>query len=193
MVFGLQPVACGCTAGASRLIRRLLVRPRLLSELCSTSKAVTAPELLVIPSHTPARVLISHAIAEIQRREHWTGVWNTLENDHDISITVQFAILGLREKYGYPKPKAQAAIGASVATEERRALLRRTRSGLRQARAAGKIDAGASYRAVADGTPNVTCQTLSNIDRDKKRRAWYLKGDAADDRVDAALDEVRTG
>jgi len=125
-----------------------------------------------------------------------------------------------------------ADIVASVAAEERRTLVRRTRSGLRQARAAGKwlgevplgfsrsdgyltptmdpdyesgdtgfldvvdalerVDAGESYRAVASDTPNVTRQTISNIDRDDERRAWYLEGKADDDRVDAALEEVTT-
>jgi len=52
-----------------------------------------------------------------------------------------------------------------------------------------QIDAGGSYRSVADGLP-VTRQTLSTIDGDPERRAWYLDGDADDERVDEALGEV---
>ena len=124
-----------------------------------------------------------------------------------------------------------ADIIASVAAEERRQLIRRTRSGQRRAREEGKwlgqvpagfqrsaegyltpllepdyddgevgffdvVDAlerisdGESYNAVAKATPNVTRQTLSTIDQDDERRAWYLDADADDDRVQEALDDV---
>lgn len=124
-----------------------------------------------------------------------------------------------------------ADIIASVAAEERRSLIRRTRSGQRRAREAGKwlgqvpagfvredgflkpnldpdyddnetgyfdiveaieaIDAGESYNSVAKRTPNVTRQTLSNIDKDDERRGWYADGDADDERVQAALEAVQ--
>lgn len=53
-----------------------------------------------------------------------------------------------------------------------------------------QIDAGESYRSVADETPNVTRQTLMNIQKDDERRSWYLDGDPDDERVQNAL-EVR--
>ena len=150
----------------------------------------------------------------------------------DHAVTIHITNGSVREVRPDGTGRLVADIVASVAAEERRTLLRRTRSGLRQARAAGKwlgevplgfhrsdgylaptmdpdyesgdtgfldvvdaleqIDAGASYRAVAETTPNVTRQTLSNIDRDEKRRAWYFEQDADDDRVAAALEDVRT-
>lgn len=106
--------------------------------------------------------------------------------------------------------------------EERKATIRRVRSGLKQARSEGKwlgevpagferdeqgylqvdleeylaisnaleaIDEGSSYRAAAQGVP-VTRQTLMNIHKDDDRRAWYASGEAADDRVQQALDTV---
>jgi DNA invertase Pin-like site-specific DNA recombinase len=126
-----------------------------------------------------------------------------------------------------------ADIISSVAAEERRQLIRRTRSGVRRAREEGKwlgqvpsgftrsedgyltplldpdydqeetgffdvvdaldrLDDGESYRSVAKKTPNVTRQTLSNIDQDDERRSWYLDGDADDDRVQEALEDVTT-
>ncbi|MFC4551804.1 MULTISPECIES: recombinase family protein [Halorussus] len=124
-----------------------------------------------------------------------------------------------------------ADIIASVAAEERRALIRRTQSGQRRARQQGKwlgqvpagfarddgylkpnidpdyaegetgyfdiaealdaIDRGESYNAVAKRTPNVTRQTLSNIDQDDERRCWYTDATSDDERVDDALDSVR--
>lgn len=123
-----------------------------------------------------------------------------------------------------------AGIIAEVAAEERRNLIRRTRSGLRRARKQGKwmgevpsgfvrddgylkpnlnpdyeagetgfmdivealeaIEGGESYNATAKRTPNITRQTLSNIHQDEERRAWYLDGEAEDERVDEALAEV---
>lgn len=53
-----------------------------------------------------------------------------------------------------------------------------------------EIEAGGSYRSVADETPNVTRQTLMNIDKDGERRAWYLGGDIDDDRVRAATESL---
>ncbi|MFC4357772.1 recombinase family protein [Halobium salinum] len=124
-----------------------------------------------------------------------------------------------------------AGIIAEVAAEERRNLIRRTKSGLRNARADGKwvgqvpvgfvtddgylipnlnpdhedgetgfldvvnalesIESGQwSYNQAGKNTPNVTRQTLSNIHQDDERRAWYLDGDANDERVSDALSEV---
>ena len=56
--------------------------------------------------------------------------------------------------------------------------------------ALGKIDDGASYRATARDTPNVTRQTLSTIYQDEERRGWYLDQDAEDDRVDEAIQSL---
>lgn len=125
-----------------------------------------------------------------------------------------------------------ADIIASVAAEERRQLIRRTRSGQRRAREEGKwlgqvpvgfarsddgyltpildpdyddgetgfldvvdalerIENGLSYNKAAGDTPNVTRQTLSAIHQDDERRSWYLSRDAEDDRVQAALEDVR--
>lgn len=123
-----------------------------------------------------------------------------------------------------------ADIIASVAAEERRNLIRRTRSGQKQARKAGKwvgnspvgftvvegflkpnidpdydsgetgffdvveaiesIEAGQSYNKTAKRTPNITRQTLSKIHQDEQRRAWYLSGEADDDRVQDALGSI---
>lgn len=125
-----------------------------------------------------------------------------------------------------------ADIIASVAAEERRTLIRRTKSGIKQAREQGKwvgqvpagftrvdgylkpimdpdysddelgfmdvanalerIEDGDSYRSVAKDTPNITRQGLMKIHKDEDRRAWYLDQEAADDRVDEALEKVRT-
>ncbi|OYR71583.1 recombinase family protein [Halorubrum ezzemoulense] len=114
-----------------------------------------------------------------------------------------------------------ADIIASVAAQERRALIRRTEAGLERARAEGKwigapptgyivhdgrlapnqspdyeagetgyldvvhaleaIDDGASYRATASETPNVTRQTLAKIDQDDELRARYLEPETVDD------------
>lgn len=124
-----------------------------------------------------------------------------------------------------------AGIIAEVAAEERRNLIRRTKSGQRRARNEGKwlgqvpkgfirqdgylrpnltpdydegetgffdvVDAleriqnGESYRAAAANTPNVTRQTLSNIDNDEERRRWYLETDAEDPAVADALESVQ--
>ncbi|AFZ74623.1 recombinase family protein [Natronobacterium gregoryi] len=123
-----------------------------------------------------------------------------------------------------------ADIIASVAAEERRTLIRRTRSGQRRAREEGKwlgnvpkgftrqdgylkpnlnpdydegetgyldivealelIENGMSYRQAAENTPHVTRQTLSNIDQDEEKRAWYTEQEAEDDRIQEALSEI---
>lgn len=49
-----------------------------------------------------------------------------------------------------------------------------------------QLEAGESYRSVANETPNVTRQTLMNIDNDDERRAWYLDGEIEDKRVSEA-------
>lgn len=53
-----------------------------------------------------------------------------------------------------------------------------------------QIDNGASYRSLAKELP-ITRQGLSKIHQDDERRSWYLDGEAADDRVDDALEQVR--
>jgi hypothetical protein len=53
------------------------------------------------------------------------------------------------------------------------------------------IEDGASYRSVAERTPNVTRQTLSTIYQDDERKQWYLGERADDDRVEAAVEAVR--
>ena len=58
-------------------------------------------------------------------------------------------------------------------------------------RAVERIEADESYRAVACDLPNLTRQTLMNIYKDPDRRRWYLETEAADERVDAALESVR--
>lgn len=123
-----------------------------------------------------------------------------------------------------------ADIIASVAAEERRNLIRRTRSGQKQAREAGKwvgnppigfivvdgflkpnldpnyddnetgyfdivealeaVEAGRSYNKTAKNTPNMTRQTLSTIDQNEDRRAWYLNANADDERVQEALNDI---
>jgi DNA invertase Pin-like site-specific DNA recombinase len=49
-----------------------------------------------------------------------------------------------------------------------------------------QIDAGESYRSAAAGLP-VSRQTLATVDQDEQRRAWYVDGEADDDRIDDAL------
>lgn len=51
-----------------------------------------------------------------------------------------------------------------------------------------RIGNGESYRQVASETPNVTRQTLSSIDKNEDRRAWYLEAEAEDERVAEALE-----
>jgi len=59
-------------------------------------------------------------------------------------------------------------------------------------RALERIDAGESYRAVARDLPNLTRPTLMNIHKDAERRRWYLGAEADDERVDSALDAIRS-
>jgi len=54
------------------------------------------------------------------------------------------------------------------------------------------IENGMSYRKAAKRTPNVTRQTLMRIHKDDDRRAWYLDGEASDERVAEALAEVES-
>ncbi|RBI58321.1 resolvase [halophilic archaeon] len=54
-----------------------------------------------------------------------------------------------------------------------------------------RVDDGESYNSVASGLP-LSRQALSNIHQDSERRAWYLDAEADDDRIDAALEAVRT-
>lgn len=53
-----------------------------------------------------------------------------------------------------------------------------------------EIEDGESYRQAARPL-NTTRQTLSRIHQDEERRAWYLEGDAGDERVQEALQEVQ--
>jgi DNA invertase Pin-like site-specific DNA recombinase len=54
------------------------------------------------------------------------------------------------------------------------------------------IEAGTSYRKAAKETAGVTRQTLMRIHKDDDRRAWYLDGEAGDERVAEALEEIET-
>lgn len=124
-----------------------------------------------------------------------------------------------------------AEIISAVAAEERRQLIRRTKSGQSRARSEGKwigqvpagftvsdgylttnldpdyedgesgyldivdaierLDDGESYRSVAEDTPNVTRQTLGNIDQDEDRRSWYVgNGEPDDGRVAEAVTDI---
>ncbi|WP_394743065.1 recombinase family protein [Natronococcus roseus] len=58
------------------------------------------------------------------------------------------------------------------------------------AEALEKLEAGESYRAVARELPNCTRQTLMNIDKDEERREWYLNGEADDEKVQEALEDI---
>jgi DNA invertase Pin-like site-specific DNA recombinase len=53
-----------------------------------------------------------------------------------------------------------------------------------------RLEDGGSYRAVAEDTPNISRPGLMNIDKDEARRAWYLEGEAEDDRVGEALENT---
>lgn len=123
-----------------------------------------------------------------------------------------------------------ADIIAAVAAEERRSLIRRTKSGVSRAQSEGKwlgnvplgfrrddegylqpiIDAnrdegevsylevqeaiervenGESYNSVAKSLP-ITRQGLSKIHQNEERRAWYIEGNAEDERVQSAIDSI---
>lgn len=149
----------------------------------------------------------------------------------DNEVVIHVTNGSVREVHPDGTGRLLADIIASVAAEERRSLIRRTRSGQRRAREAGKwlgqvpagfvredgflkpnldpdyedgetgyfdvvealdaINTGESYNSVAKRTPNVTRQTLSNIDKDDERRAWYAAGESDDERVQAALESVQ--
>jgi DNA invertase Pin-like site-specific DNA recombinase len=55
-----------------------------------------------------------------------------------------------------------------------------------------RVDAGESYRSVANDVPNLSRVSLSRIHKDDERREWYLDAAAEDERIDEALDQVRT-
>jgi hypothetical protein len=61
----------------------------------------------------------------------------------------------------------------------------------RTRRAVERIEADESCRSIARDLPNLTRQTLMNIYKNPDRRRWYLETEAADERVDAALETVR--
>ncbi|WPH59231.1 DNA invertase [Halorubrum virus V_ICIS4] len=56
--------------------------------------------------------------------------------------------------------------------------------------ALAELDSGASYRAVAKATPNVTRQTLMRIDGDDERRGWYLDEEADEPAVARAFENA---
>lgn len=149
----------------------------------------------------------------------------------DSEVTIHITNGSVREIRPDGTGRMVADIIASVAAEERRNLIRRTKSGQKRARKEGKwmgqvpagftrvdgylrvnlepdyeegetgyydivsaledIEDGASYRSVAERTPNVTRQTLSTIYQDDDRKQWYLGETADDDRVEAAVEAVR--
>ena len=53
-----------------------------------------------------------------------------------------------------------------------------------------RLESRESYRSVADDTSNITRPALMNIHKDEERRAWYLEGEAEDDRVAEAVQGV---
>lgn len=168
-------------------------------------------------------------ISRIARKGFLAQRFFDAAEDNEVIIHVTNG--SVREVHPDGTGRLLADIIASVAAEERRSLIRRTRSGQRRARAAGKwlgqvpagfiredgylrpslepdyedgetgyfdvvealesIDTGESYNSVAKRTPNVTRQTLSNIDKDDERRAWYADGKVGDERIQAALESVQ--
>jgi hypothetical protein len=58
--------------------------------------------------------LLEDEVANIQRRDSWTAVWNALGRGHDESVGISFAVTGLQAEYEFQRPKALAAIGAGV-------------------------------------------------------------------------------
>lgn len=54
-----------------------------------------------------------------------------------------------------------------------------------------RVDAGESYRSVANGVAHLSRVSLSRIHRDGQRREWYLDAAAEDERIDEALDQMR--
>ncbi len=57
-------------------------------------------------------------------------------------------------------------------------------------RALERDDGEESYRSVARDVPNLARTTLMSIHKNDDRRQWYLDAEAADERVDAALDPI---
>lgn len=55
-----------------------------------------------------------------------------------------------------------------------------------------RVEEGDSYRSVAGGL-SMTRQGLAKIHKDDTRQSWYFDGDADDDRVQGALNEVDVG
>jgi len=169
-------------------------------------------------------------ISRIARKGHLAQQFFDACEENDTVIHVTSG--SVREVHPDGTGRMVAGIIAEVAAEERRNLIRRTRSGQRRARSEGKwlgqvpagfvrsdgylapnlepdyadgetgffdiadalerIRSGESYRSVANDTPNVTRQTLSSIDGDSDRSAWYLDSSAEDERVDEALESVRS-
>jgi DNA invertase Pin-like site-specific DNA recombinase len=60
----------------------------------------------------------------------------------------------------------------------------------RVAEALERVEDGESYRSVAANT-GINRVTLMDIHKDADRRRWYLDAEAADEQVDAALQEIR--
>jgi hypothetical protein len=58
--------------------------------------------------------LLEDEVANIQRRDSWTAIWNALGRDQDESVGISFAVTGLQAEYEFQRPKALAAIGAGV-------------------------------------------------------------------------------
>ena len=54
-----------------------------------------------------------------------------------------------------------------------------------------RVDAGESYRSVANGVAHLSRVSLSRIHRDGQRREWYLDAAAEDERIDEALNQMR--
>lgn len=52
-----------------------------------------------------------------------------------------------------------------------------------------RVENGESYNSVAKSLP-ITRQGLSKIHQDEDRRSWYLDGDADDERVQEAIDDL---
>jgi DNA invertase Pin-like site-specific DNA recombinase len=55
-----------------------------------------------------------------------------------------------------------------------------------------RVDAGESYRSVANDVPNLSRTSLSRIHKNEERRRWYLDVEADDERVSDALNAVES-
>lgn len=85
--------------------------------------------------------------------------------------------VGFERNDGYLRPVINAGEGEDSYLDIRTAL--------------EDIKDGISYNSAAQSL-NTTRQTLSRIDQDDERRAWYLNVEASnDDRVDEALQDVQ--